>query len=118
MEAIARTQEPSVAYKYDAGLRGLRVQDGARVVWRDLSNLWQDYRFGGIPNEGEVPLKVSNRVIVAEGRTGSIAAFPPPHTFFWSREVETNLGYAWYRKDGDSSFSFGVRQAEREEDPR
>ena len=118
MEAIAITQEPSVAYKYDAGLGGLGIQDGARVVWRDLSNLWQDYQFGGIPNEGEVPLKVSNRVIIAEGRTGSIAAFPPPHTFFWTREVETNLGYAWYRKDSDSSFSFGVRQAEREEDPR
>ena len=118
MEAIATTDEPSIAYKYDAGLGGLPIRDGARVVWRDLSNQWQDFQFGGTPNEAEVPLKVSNRVIIAEGRTGSIAAFPPPHVFFWSREVETNLGYAWYRKDNDSAFSFGVRQAEREEDPR
>jgi hypothetical protein len=55
------------------------------------------------------------RVIAAESRAGSIAVFPPPHTFFWTREVETNLGYVWYRKDGSSSFSIGIRQAEREE---
>ena len=118
VEAIARTEEPSVAYKYHAGLTGLPTGDSNRVVWRDLSNRWQDYRFGGTPNEDQVPLKVSNRVIVAEGETGSIAAFPPPHTFFWTREVETDLGYAWYRKDDAASFSFGVRQGEGEENPR
>ncbi len=117
-EAIARTQEPSVAYKYHAGLKGLPTGDDTRVVWRDLSNLQQDYWFGGTPNKGEVPLKVSNRVIVAESEAGSIAAFPPPHTFFWTREVETNLGYAWYRKDDEASFSFGIRQGEGEENPR
>ena len=48
---------------------------------------------------------------------GSIAAFPPPHSFYWARESEQNLGYSWYRKDSASTFSFGVRQAEQEEDP-
>ena len=52
-----------------------------------------------------------------EGAGGSIAAFPPPHNFFWARETEFNLGYNWYRKDSDTSFAFGVRQAEGEEDP-
>ena len=118
MEAIARTEEPSVAYKYEAGLTGMSVDDGSRLVWRDLSNLWQDYQLGGADNDGPVTLKVSNRVIVAESQLGSIAAFPPPHTFFWTREVETNLGYAWYRKDNAASFSFGIRQAEGEEEPR
>lgn len=118
VEAIARTNEPSVAYKYDAGLRGLDIQDGTRLVWRDLSNLPQDYQFGGRANESAVPLQASNRLIVAETKSGSLAAFPPPHTFFWSREIETNLGYVWYRKDGDGTFGFGVRQAEREEETR
>jgi hypothetical protein len=118
VEAIGTTSERSVAYKYDAGLTGLAISDGARVVWRDLSNLTQDYRFGGRANESDVPLKASNRLIVAEGKTGSIAAFPPPHTFFWTREVETNLGYVWYRKDDARAFSFGIRQAEREEEAR
>lgn len=53
-------------------------------------------------------------MVIAEGQAGSIAALPPPHTFFWAREEEINLGYSWYRKDSDTSFSFGVRQAERE----
>ncbi len=118
LEVIARTSEPGIAYKYDAGLNGLAVEDGARMVWRDLSNLAQEYRLGGRRNESAVPLKASNRLIVAEKKSGSIAAFPPPHTFFWTREVETNLGYVWYRNDAVGRFAFGIRQAEREEEQR
>jgi len=114
-EILAKTTEPWVAYKYDAGLKGLSTQGGARVVWRDTANNWQDYRFGGVKNDDEVPLKTSGRIVIAErGSAGSIVAFPPPHTFFWAREVAINLGYNWYRKDSESSFSFGIRQAERE----
>jgi hypothetical protein len=115
-EAIAKTSEQAVAYKYDTGLKGLAVQDSSRVAWRDTANAWQEYKFGGAPNEAEVPLKAINRLLIAErGTAGSIAVFPPPHTFFWAREIETNLGYNWYRKDGENAFSFGIRQAEKEE---
>ncbi len=113
---VAKTEEPSVAYKYNAGLKGLTLQPGSRMVWRDITNLSQDYRFGGAKNESLVPLRAANRLVVAETPAGSIAAFPPPHRFFWAREVEVNLGYNWYRKDGNTSFSFGIRQAEREDD--
>jgi hypothetical protein len=41
--------------------------------------------------------------------------FTPPHTYFFTREVDTNLGYVWYRKDAAGRFAFGIRQAEREE---
>jgi hypothetical protein len=86
-------------------------------VWRDTASNWQDYQFGAARNENDVRIKAANRLLIAEqGKEGSIAVFPPPHTFFWAREIETNLGYNWYRKDSDSSFSFGVRQAEREEE--
>ena len=111
---VAKTEQPSVAYKYDAGLQGLAVQPNSRIVWRDISNLWQDYRFGSVNNESLVPLRAANRIVVAETPAGSIAAFPPPHRFFWVREIEVNLGYNWYRKDSASSFSFGIRQAEHE----
>jgi hypothetical protein len=114
-EVIATTEEPSVAYKYDTGFTGLPIHRTSRVVWRDRANNWQDYRFGGAANEAPVPLRASNRVVIAEGPAGSIAAFPPPHVFFWAREAETNLGYTWYRKDSASTFSFGIRQAERED---
>ncbi len=115
MEAIAKTEEQSVAYKYDAGFKGLPIKDGTRVVWRDLANVWDEYDLDGMRNEKEVALKTANRMVIAEGTAGSIAAFPPPHTFFWARESDNNLGYSWYRKDNDSTFSFGVRQAEHED---
>jgi hypothetical protein len=114
-EIVAKTDEPSVAYKYDAGLQGLEIQPSSKMAWRDLTNLWQEYRFGGPPNDAPVTVKTSNRLIAAEVAGGSIAAFPPPHNFFWARETDYNLGYNWYRKEGAASFSFGVRQAEREE---
>ena len=80
--------------------------------------MWQQNRLGGSKNHREVPLRTSNRLLIAErGAAGSIAAFPPPHTFFWPRELATNLGYLWLRKDADNTFGFGIRQAERERHP-
>src|ERR1700674_4976875 len=71
---------------------------------------------GGMKNDDEAPLKTTGRLVIAErGPAGSIAIFPPPHNFFWAREVAINLGYNWYRKDGDASFSFGIRQADHED---
>ena len=113
-EIVAKTDQNSVAYKYDSGLKGLAVP-GSRVAWRDLAGNWQENRLGGNKNDAQVVLKVSNRYLAAEGRNGSIAVFPPPHTFFWAREVETNLGYHWFRKESGDSFSLGIRQAEKEE---
>ena len=113
---VAKTEEPAVAYKYDAGLKGLAIQPKSQMVWRsNTSNLWVDYQFGGARNDALVPLKTANRVVAADMPGGSIAAFPPPHNFFWARETEFNLGYNWYRKDSDTSFSFGIRHAENEE---
>jgi hypothetical protein len=116
-EILATTSEPWVAYKYHAGLKGLSTGNGARVVWRDTANNWQEYRFGGAKNDDEMPLKTTGRLVIAQlGTAGSIAIFPPPHNFFWAREVAINLGYNWYRKDSDTTFSFGVRQAEHEDE--
>jgi hypothetical protein len=116
-EIVAKTEVDSVAYKYEAGLKGFAIQPASRVAWRDTANSWQEYRFGGAANSAPVPLRAGNRLVVAEGPGGSIAAFPPPHNFFWSREVAYNLGYVWYRKDSDSSYSFGVRQPDAEAHP-
>jgi len=120
-EVVAKTDQNSVAYKYDAGLKGLSTAD-SRVTWRDLTNVRQEYQFGGARNEREAPLKTANRLLIAErGHAGSIAAFPPPHNFFWARESDQNLGYSWYRKDPSTSvgagetFAFGIRQPEGEE---
>lgn len=114
MEAIAKTDEPSVAYKYDAGLNGFSTDLTSRIAWRDTADEPQQYRFGGLRNEHRVGLKARNRVLVAEGNGASIATFPPPHSFFFAREVETNLGYVWYRKDAATRFGIGVRQPDHE----
>jgi hypothetical protein len=113
-EVIAATQQPSVAYKYDAGIRGAALQLASRVAWLDVTNRWQEYRFGGAPDEAPVTVTSSNRIVAAEAAGGAIAAFPPPHNFFWARETSFNLGYNWYRKDNAAAFSFGVREAEEE----
>jgi hypothetical protein len=114
VEAVAATTLPSVAYKYDVGLTGLAATAGGRVYWRDIASQMQSYALHGPVNADPVPLRAANRLVVAETSGGAIAAFPPPHTFFWAREVEINVGNNWYRKDDASSFTIGIRQGEQE----
>jgi hypothetical protein len=115
MDAVASTNDQWVAYKYDGGLAGFSTALTPRVAWHDTGGHDQQYAFGGVANDTIVPLKAENRVLVAEGKGASIATFPMPHTFFFTREVDTNLGYVWYRFDEGKRFAFGVRQADREE---
>jgi hypothetical protein len=114
---IAKTERDSVAFKYDGGLKGLPVNAASRVVWRDLAGRWQDQRFGGAVNKDPATVWSSNRLIAADFAGGSIAAFPPPHSFFGARESNQILGDNYYRKDSDTTYAFGIRQAEKEEDP-
>jgi hypothetical protein len=114
MEFIGSTREPSVAYKYDAGIKGLALQPASRMVWTDTNGRPKESRFGGPADLWPVTVTSNNRIVAADVPGGGIAAFPPPHNFFWARETSYNLGYNWYRKDSGSSFSFGVRQAEEE----
>ena len=107
-------REPSVAYKYVGGLKGFSITDDTRLVWRDTGAGWQQYAFGGAVNQDPVGLQARNRLAILETNGGSLAFFPPSHKFFFSREIETNLGYVYYRKDSESSFSIGVRQPDRE----
>lgn len=114
---IAKTDQPSVAFKYDGGLKGLPIQAESRVAWRDLAGRWQEQRFGGPVNQDSATVWSSNRLIAADLPGGSIAAFPPPHSFFGARESNQVLGDNYYRKVSDTAFAFGIRQAEKEEDP-
>jgi hypothetical protein len=117
-EAVASTQEQSVAYKYNAGLRGFSIDGVNNVAWQDTSRAWQRYEFGGAVNRDPVALRARNRLELIETTGGTIAVFPPSHKFFFAREIELNLGYVWYRKDDEHTFSAGVRQAEHEEEYR
>ena len=114
-EAIAKTEEPSVAFIYKAGLNGFHASDSTKLVWRDSARAWQEYAFGGAPNQDNVNLRARNRLEILDAGQGSLAIFPPPHKFFFARENEINLGYVYYRKDNDSSFALGVMQPDRGE---
>lgn len=114
-EAIAKTEEKSVAYKYAAGLAGFQTSAAQRVLWRDTARAWQKYEFGGAVNKDPVALRARNRLAIVETGAGSLAVFPPSHKFFFAREIELNLGYVWYRKDTETSFAIGVRHGDREE---
>jgi hypothetical protein len=114
-EVIAKTDAPSVAYKFLAGLKGFAIGNDTRLVWRDTARGWQHYLFGGHVNTDPVALKARSRVAIVESGAGSVAVFPASHKFFFSREVESNLGYNYYRKDSETNFAVGVRQADREE---
>ncbi|CCH53377.1 hypothetical protein BN8_02469 [Fibrisoma limi BUZ 3] len=114
---MAKTEDPSVAFKFDAGLSGMPRHQSTRLLWRDLGRHWQQVRFGTPPDKAPVTVKSSNRLIAVETEAGSMAVFPPPHSFFWARETEQNLGYSWYRTDSAQTFSLGIRQADYEEDP-
>jgi hypothetical protein len=114
-EVIAKTGAPSVAYEFAAGLKGFAITDDTKLEWRDVARGWQHYLFGGAVNTDSVAVKARSRVEVIENSAGSVAVFPASHKFFFAREVESNLGYNYYRKDSDATFAAGVRQADREE---
>ncbi len=115
IEAIARTDEASVAYIYRGGLKGFSSDSLPQVIWRDGRGRSQrDDASGGEVGKLNV-LRARNRLAVAWGRSGSVAVFPPPHQFFFARELEVNLGYVWHRRDDGKTFSLGVRQGENAE---
>lgn len=114
-EAVAKTEQPSVAYKYLAGLGGFAIKPNTRIVWRDSARAWQEYDFGGASNSDPVGLRARNRLAIVEAGGGSLGFFPPPHKFFFARENEVNLGYVYYRKDNEQSFAVGVWQPDHGE---
>ncbi len=117
VEVDAKTDRDDIAYKYDAGLKGLPITPHAKLVWRDTSYDWQSNAFVAPPYDEPAVVVSANRTIAAESAAGSIATFPPPHNFFWTREISVNLGYTWYRRDSETSYSIGIRQPEDEIDP-
>ncbi len=114
-EAVAATTNPSTAYLYRAGASGLQSSDYERLRWQDVARDWQHYLFGGGVNDGPAPLRARNRLLLLEQTAGALGVFPPPHKFFFAREIERNLGYVWYRQRAAGRFAVGVRQGEREE---
>ena len=114
-EAVLITNDPDVAYYYDAGLdiaaaadrqpgNNMRTEvayyDTAGVLRRELSN--------GLEPERQ-PVKVRYRTLAVKTAGGSIAAFPAPHQYFFPRDFSSNLGYLWHRS-WRGRVALGIRQ--------
>ena len=76
-EAIASTQAKDVAFIYKAGLKGFKIAEDTKVVWRDTSQIWQEQDFGGDVNQQPVNVRARNRVEILEvgGGTGRWPCF-------------------------------------------
>ncbi|MDP6778524.1 MAG: hypothetical protein QGI83_17345, partial [Candidatus Latescibacteria bacterium] len=113
LETIAATQEDSVAYMYRAGLTGFQAKE---LRWIDPSR--NPHRLVPEPgSDGEpVRIRARNRILTLGLHEGSVSCFPPPHAFIWDRQLEINVGFNYYRRDG-GRVSLGVRHNEDSEYP-
>ncbi len=121
-EAVVSTQEANVAYYYDAWLTRCSTRQLNRLVWLGTDGKFHRHVFASDIDLDYVPLQVHRRTLIAEGPSGSLALFPPPHQYFSPRDQTINYSNLWYRlyrinsepTDGDL-FSFGIRQTARAE---
>ena len=113
VETVVHTQEDARAILYDTGL-AMRSPSEPRFAWMDTEGKLQ--REAPAADTKDRHLAVRHRALVAETQFGSVACFPPPHQFFFPRDLTDNLRTVWYGKDHrglDSRFGFGIRQSER-----
>ena len=113
VEAVIRTDLERRAILYDAGL-ALRSPGKFGFNWVDT----EGKQAGAQPAEDakDRHLAVRHRTLIAESAAGSIACFPPPHQYFFPRDLTDNLKTVWYGRDHrglDERFGFGIRQAEK-----
>ena len=72
--------QESVAYKYDAGFKGLAIQPSSKLAWRDITNMWQENRLEAAVNKNPATVVAANRLLASEAAAGSLTVFPPPTT--------------------------------------
>jgi len=99
--AVLTTNDPDVAYTYDAGLmmaseadRRTGLNMGSNIVYYDADKKLQSITspYGSERHT----LRVHYRAVAAKMGAGSIVAFPAPHRYLFARDYTTNMGYAWY----------------------
>jgi hypothetical protein len=111
--AVVSTKEPDTAFIYSTGLRMAVDADKrtggnmeTRVSFYDTAGIFQNVLSDG-PDQH--PERVRYRAIAAHGASGSVAVFPAPHRFFFTRDFTTNLGYVWHNT-WRGVVSLGIRQ--------
>ena len=118
-EAVVSTQEPNTAYLYDTGLRFAAPASGVRPGRREVVSPVTYYDTEGklrtemTSGPDRRPAYVRYRAIAAKLDAGSLAVFPPPHTYIAPRDYTTNMGYVWFHgwagRIGRGELGLGVR---------
>ncbi len=114
-EAVLTTNDPDVAYYYDAGLDMSAPADRtpgnnmrSEISYYDTSGTLKTVVSNGLRAERE-PVQVRYRTLAAKTAGGSVAVFPAPHQYFFPRDFSSNLAYLWHRS-WRGRVGIGVRQ--------
>ena len=118
-EAVVSTNEPDTAYLYDTGLRfaapASAVRPGRREVVSPITYYDTEGKLQTVMTAGpdRRPAWVRYRAASARLDGGSLAVFPPPHTYIAPRDYTTNMGYLWFHgwagRGGRGELGVGVR---------
>ncbi|HWE38537.1 MAG TPA: hypothetical protein VG406_18345 [Isosphaeraceae bacterium] len=112
VEAVVQTQEKDCAFLYDAGL--VAAKPGwRRVAWNDTED--REHVIDAQADAADRAEAVRHRVIAVESEAGAIACFPPPHQYFFARDMTDNLATVWHgpgHRGGGDGPGFGIRQSE------
>lgn len=107
-EIIASTDAPSLCYLYKGGLRGF--QSGhIEYIGTDREKKTVDVDFG--PCDARKTIYSRGRSATVALQNGSIGVFPPPHAFFFPRQVESVAGFLYWRRHTDG-LGIGVQHSE------
>ncbi len=112
VEGVVETKEDSRAIVYDSGLVGDSLE-GCRLAWLDPEGKF--HRQAISRSSRDESIKVRHRAILLETPRGTIGCFPPPHQFFFPRDLTDNLATVWAgrgHRDRVPGVGFGVRQPE------
>ena len=114
VEAVLATARDGVAYLYDMGL-ATGSPSWQFAGWVDPRGESRWARADRGEPDASIPAKYRTIAVQADtdGGIGSLAAFPPPHSFFFPRDFTDNLATTWVGADhhGNRLLSgFGIRQ--------
>ncbi len=114
-EAVVQTDEPNVAFFYDAGIEFAapeQVRVGRNMetpyAFYDTEGQFRSAVANGFQPE-RVQHKVRYRAMATAAGSGSVAAFPAPHQYFFPRDFTSNLSQNWHRS-WRGRVSLGIRQ--------
>jgi hypothetical protein len=109
-EAVVSTEKDACAILYDAGLTS-PTPASKSIAWMDTNDELQ--RVPVTAQKEAVPVAARHRAIFAEGDSGTVAVFAPPHQYLYPLDFADNFKLVWhgrgFHQQGDD-WGFGIRQ--------